>query len=131
MIHFFSKHKLIFYSSNVLLIAEYFFHGSLIGCIIYGDCKIQPQLNPNFIVSINHFFGFFLLSFVGFLTFRNLKKLKFLKIYLISLAILLEVFHLFISYRNFEFSDLFGNLGGVLIMIIINNLVLKYENSKK
>ena len=50
MIHFFSKHKLIFYTSNVLLFAEYFFHGSLIGCIIYGDCKIQPQLNPNFIV---------------------------------------------------------------------------------
>ena len=39
--------------------------------------------------------------------------------YLIILALILEVLHYFIPERNFQYSDLFGNLLGVLIILIL------------
>ena len=131
MINIFSKYQLIFYLSNIFLLIEYFFHGSLIGCIIYGDCKIQPQLTPNFIISSNHFYAFFLLTFIGFIAYKKSNKLNFLTLYLINLAVFLEISHFFISYRNFELSDLFGNLLGILVVVFISNLISKYESYKK
>ena len=81
--------------------------------------SLQPQITPNFIVSSNHVYAFLILSFVGFFTFKEIKQLKFLSIYLILLSIILEILHYFIPERSFEFSDLFGNLVGVIIVIII------------
>ena len=52
-------------------------------------------------------------------------------IYLIFLSILLEIFHLFIPGRSFQWSDLFGNLLGVIIVIFIKNLINVYEKFKK
>ena len=55
--------------------------------------------------------------------------MHYLAIYLIVISIFLEVFHNFIPERSFEYSDLFGNLIGVIIIIIFFNLIKKYENS--
>jgi len=46
------------------------------------------------------------------------------------LSITLETLHYFIPERSFEFPDLFGNLIGVIIVIIIFYLYIKNENLK-
>ena len=130
MINFFSKYKYIFYISNAVLIFLYLYPGSLIGCYLYNDCQFQPQITRDFLISSNHLYAFFLLSVLGYFTFLNSSRLNFLIIYLILLSVILELFHLVIPMRSFEFSDLFGNLFGVVILIIINFIYKKYENSK-
>ena len=129
MINFFSKYKFIFYIINILLIFIYLFPGSIFGYILYDDRFLQPQLTPDFIVSSNHLYAFLILSIIGFITFKNLKKFFLLNIYLIFLSILLEILHIIIPNRSFELSDLFGNLIGVTVVIIINFL-LKNEKNK-
>ena len=131
MIKFFSKYKIIFYSLNFTLIILYLFPGSLLGWFIYGDKKMQPQITPDFLISSNHFFVFVLISIIGFLSFIKLKQINFLIIYLIILSIALEIFHFIIPNRSFEWSDLFGNLIGVIIVIFINNFINKYGQTKK
>ena len=130
MINFFSKYKYVFYISNAVLIFLYLYPGSLIGCYLYNDCQLQPQITRDFLISSNHLYAFFLLSVIGYFTFLNSSRLNFLIIYLILLSVILELFHLVIPMRSFEFSDLFGNLFGVVILIIINFIYKKYENSK-
>ena len=128
MINFFSKYKFIFYLSNIILLVLYLFPGSLLGCYLYNDCQLQPQLTKDFLVSTNHLYAFSLLSIIGFFTYNDSKKLNFLNIYLIFLSIILEILHIFIPIRGFEFPDLFGNLLGVLIILMINFFYRKYEN---
>ena len=130
MISFFTKYKIIFYLSNFILILLYLFPGSLIGCYLYEDCKVQPQITQDYIISSNHFYAFAILSLIGFLTYKNSKKIRYLSGYLIAVSTFLEIFHNFIPERSFEYSDLFGNLAGVIIVIIIFNLLKIYENSK-
>ena len=130
MIKFFTKYKIIFYSSNFILILLYLFPGSLIGCFLYNDCKLQPQITRDYIISSNHLYGFAILSLIGFLTYKNSKKIRYLGGYLIAISIFLEIFHYFIPERSFEYSDLFGNLAGVIIVIIVFNLLKIYENYK-
>ena len=101
------------------------------GWFFFGDKKIQPQITPDFIVSSNHFYVFALLSLVGFLSFIKLEHKKYLMIYLIILSIILEILHLVIPERSFQWSDLFGNLLGVLMVILIKNIINKYVPNKK
>ena len=130
MINFFSKYKFIFYLSNFILLVLYLFPGSLLGCYLYNDCQLQPQLTRDYLVSTNHLYAFGLLSVIGLFTYNNSDKLDLLNIYLIFLSILLEISHLFIPLRSFEFSDLFGNLLGVIIVLIVYFFYRKYENFK-
>ena len=131
MSNFFSSHKVIFYLINTFLIILYLYPGSLLGWIIYDNKSIQPQLTPDFIISSNHFYVFMLLSIVGFFTFAKSKKKIFLIIYLIFLSVALEIFHLVIPERSFQWSDLFGNLAGVIVVILLNNFINKYGRFKK
>ena len=130
MINFLSKYKFIFYLSNLVLIFLYLFPGSFLGCFLYDDCKLQPQITRDFLISSNHLYAFFLLSVIGFFTYKNSNRLNFIIIYLVLLSVILEILHIIIPDRSFEFSDLFGNLIGVLGIVIINLLHKKYENSK-
>ena len=131
MINFFSKYKIIFYLSNFFLVFLYIFPGSLLGMIIYDNKNKQPQITPDFIVSSNHFYVFIFISTLGFLSFIKQNQTKNLIIYLLFLSIILEILHLFIPDRSYQWSDLFGNLLGVIIVIIFNNLINKYDLSKK
>ena len=131
MIKFFSNYKIVFYSINFSLIFLYLFPGSLIGQVLYGSKKIQPQITPDFIISSNHFYVFVLISIIGFLTFIKKNQIKTLVIYLILLSIVLELLHLLIPERTFQWSDIFGNLTGVLVVILIRNLIKKYGVYKK
>ena len=128
---FFSDNKIIFYIANFVLIFLYLFPGSLLGMIIYGDKKMQPQITSDFFISSNHFYVFILISIMGFFTFVKLSQIKKITIYLILLSIILEIFHLIIPERSFQWVDLFGNLLGVIVVIFIKNLISKYEVFKK
>ena len=131
MIKFFSNYKIIFYSINCCLLILYLFPGSLIGCFLYNDCKIQPQITRDLIISSNHLYAFALLSIVGFITYKESKKIKLLTIYLIFLSIILEVSHTVIPDRSYQWADLFGNLLGVILVIFFYNLNKKHEFFKK
>ena len=131
MIKFFSKYKIIFYFLNFCLIFLYIFPGSLIGLLLHGDIKMQPQITRDFIISSNHFYVFILLSMVGFLTFYKFNETKILIIYLLVLSIILEVFHLLIPERSFQWQDLFGNIFGVIVVIFIKKIINKYGLFKK
>ncbi len=131
MIKFFSNNKMIFYFINCSLIFLYLYPGSLLGQVIYGSKKIQPQITPDFIISSNHFYVFVLVSLIGFLTFLNIRLVKILTVYLILLSIIIECLHLIIPGRTFQWSDLFGNLVGVIVVILFKNLINKYGVFKK
>ena len=130
MIKYFSKYKFFFYSCNLILIVFYLFPGSILGWFFYNDTSLQPQITPNLIVSSNHIYAFLILSFVGFFTYKKIEHFRPLSIYLIFLSTILEIFHYFMLKRSFEFSDLFGNLVGVIIAIIIFYFYKKNENFK-
>ena len=130
MIKYFSKYKFFFYLCNFILIVLYLFPGSVLGWFLYNDISLQPQITPNFIVSSNHVYAFLILSFVGFFTYKKTKQFGSLSIYLIFLSIILEILHYFIPERSFEFPDLFGNLVGVIIVIILFYSFKKNENFK-
>ena len=131
MSKFFSRYKIIFYFNNILLIILYLYPGSLLGWIIYDNKSIQPQITPDFVISSNHFYVFVLISIIGFLTFANSKKNILLISYLIFLSVTLEIFHLVIPERSFQWSDLIGNLLGVIVVILLNNFINKYGRFKK
>ena len=131
MINFFSKFKIFFYVINLLLIVLYLFPGSLLGCIFFDNCKVQPQITSDFIISSNHFYAFGLVTILGYLIFLNSEKLKQVLYYLLVISVLLEVFHIVIPERSFQWSDLFGNLLGVIVVIFVKNLINKYGITKK
>ena len=130
MINYFSKYKFIFYLCNLILVLEYLYPGSLLGCIIFNNCTIQPQLTPDFIISSNHFYSFFILSVVGFLTYIKANQIIYLSIYLIFISFLLEIMHYVIPNRSFEYPDLFGNLAGVMLTIVVSLIFKKNGNFK-
>ena len=72
-----------------------------------------------------------IISIIGFLTFIKVDQIKLLIVYLISLSVVLEIFHLIIPERTFQWSDLFGNLVGVIVVISLKNLINKYGFFKK
>ena len=132
MINFFSKFKIFFYLINLLLIILYLFPGSLFGCVFFNNCKVQPQITSDFLqISSNHFYAFGLVTILGYFTFLNSEKLKLVLYYLLVISVLLEVFHIVIPERSFQWSDLFGNLLGVIVVIFVKNLINKYGITKK
>jgi len=108
--------KIIFHLLNIIFVFLYIYPGSLLGFLIYKDISKQPQLTSDFFaLSSNHVYAFLLLSSFGLISyFKNFKIIIF---YLILISIILELLHLFIPNRSFQFSDLFGNIVGVLIPI--------------
>jgi len=118
--------KIGFYSANIILVILYLFPGSILGCFLYNDCYIQPQITRDFIISSNHVYAFAVLTSLGIFSFHNTKKINFLSVYLFLLSIFLELFHIIIPNRGFEMSDLFGNIVGVILVILIYKIVIRY-----
>ena len=127
--YLFSYLKIIFYVANIILITLYVFPGSILGWFIYGNAGLQPQITSDFIVSSNHVYAFMVLSFLGYISYEN-HKLNFLFIYLFSVSIFLEILHIAIPNRGFEFSDLFGNILGVSLIYFFHQTYNYFYNSK-
>ena len=121
-----------FHLANLILIIFYLYPGSIFGCYIYNNCNIQPQITANLVISSNywissnHFYVFIILTALGFFAYQNTKKIKFLTVYLFLLSIILELFHLIIPNRGFEWSDLFGNIIGLIFVIVVYKIKNKY-----
>ena len=123
---------LVFHSVNLILVIFYLYPGSIFGCYLYNNCHIQPQITSNFMISkgywisSNHFYVFVILSALGIFAYRNAKKINFLITYLFFLSVILELFHLIIPNRGFEWSDLFGNILGIIFVITIYKVRKRY-----
>jgi len=117
-----SKTKILFHILNVIFIILYIYPGSILGFLIYNNFHKQPQLTSDFfVISSNHVYAFFLLSLLGLVAYYKVTKFLITN-YLIFISIILEVLHLVIPNRSFQFSDLFGNIVGVLLSILLFNL---------
>ena len=113
------KTKILFNIINVIFIVLYVYPGSILGFIIYREFHKQPQVTQDFLsLSSNHVYAFFVLSLLGLISYYKTKKIFILN-YLILSSIILEVLHLVIPNRSFQYGDLFGNIIGVLISILL------------
>ena len=112
---------LFFKISNFTIIILYLYPGSILGWVVYGNIKTQPQLTGDFLsLSSNHFYTFLILSSIAVLSYsNNSKKLNYMFLYLFSISIILELAHLIIPNRSFQFEDLIGNITGVIVSYIL------------
>lgn len=109
--------KLIFQLYNITLLILYLFPGSLIGLIFYKNVSKQPQITSDFLnISSNHFYAFFILTVLGIL---SVKKTKILISYLVILPFILEISHMILPNRSFQYADLIGNITGVFLPLLI------------
>ena len=115
----------VFHLFNLMLIIFYLYPGSILGYLLYNDLRIQPEITGYLLFSSNHFYAFIVLSILGVLAYNNTKSISFLTNYLFLLSIILELFHTIIPNRNFEWRDLFGNILGVILVIIIYKIKQK------
>ena len=121
--------RYIYYFSSIILLMLYLFPGSLVGYLFYGDFGRQPDFIPNPIgTSINHALAFFYFSILGLISYMRDKSFNKTTTFLISLSIILELSHYLIPNRSFQFLDLFGNLLGTLMSILI---IVFYKRYKK
>ena len=116
------KTKILFNIINSIFVILYIYPGSILGFLVYGELNKQPQITKDFMyISSNHIYGFLALSLIGLIAYYKSKKLVIIN-YLILSSIILEVLHLVIPNRSFQFSDLFGNIVGVFLSILFFNI---------
>jgi len=121
--------KKLFHIFTLLLIILSLYPGNIIGFLIYGNIRYEPQITKDFLyISSNHLYVYFLISVLGFFSYLRDRKFKLIVIYLFFLSIILEVAHLVIDERAFQIADLTGNILGVLIAYTI---VLIYKLWRK
>jgi VanZ family protein len=116
----------LYYLSLFILLIIYLFPGSIIGYLLYGDAEKQPNLVQNPIgTSINHFFYFSYLTFLGIIC--NLVEKKFINnfLFLLTLSIFLEFIQFFVPNRAFELNDLLANITGVISVFFLFKLIKK------
>ena len=122
---FFPYLKILFYIANIVLITLYVFPGSILGWFLFDNAGLQPQITRDFIVSTNHVYAFTALSILGYISYKN-QKLNFLFIYLLLISVFLEILHIIIPNRGFEFTDLFGNILGVFIVYFFHHIYIYF-----
>ena len=113
--------KLIFHILNIVFVIFYLYPGSILGFIFYRNLSKQPQITPDLIVSSNHLYAFSVLSFLGFISYYKSHR-NLIVSYFFLISIFFELLHMIIPNRSFQFSDLFGNIAGVLFSLILINI---------
>ena len=121
--------KIMFHICNIGLIILYLYPGSIMGWLIFRDFQKQPQITSDFLVSSNHVYAFIILSLLGVIS-SNINKIGILFKYLFLISIVLELCHTLIPIRSFQYSDLFGNFLGVLLIFILFNVYKFLRNNK-
>ena len=122
--------KTTFHVSNIGLILIYIYPGSIFGWLFYGDKQKQPQLTSDFLIfSSNHFYVFVVLSCLGILSYYK-NNVKNLFLYLFFISIFLELFHILIPQRSFEYKDLAGNILGVFLIFMLFNFYQFLKGNK-
>ena len=119
--------KFIFHISVLFLIIISLYPGSLFGYFFYGDLYKQPNIIANpFGTAINHFICYICISFLGFFLYLRNKNFQNLFYGLLFLSIFLEVLQFVIPIRTFQWSDLFGNVLGVLVAYFLVKIYQLY-----
>ena len=112
--------RILFHILILILIILSLYPGSILGFLLYGDFRLQPQFTKDFsYISSQHLYVYLLVSVLGFFSYLRDEKFNLVIIYLFFLSIILEVAHLVISVRSFQIEDLTGNILGVLIAYMI------------
>ena len=123
--------RYLYYISFLGLLILYLFPGSLIGYFLYGDLGRQPDIIPNPLgTSINHALAFLYLTILGLLSYLNKTSFKKALIFLVALSLLSELLHLIIPNRSFQYLDIFANLLGTFMAIVIIFLYKKFKYGK-
>ena len=123
--------RYLYYFSLLGLLILYLFPGSLIGYFLYGDLGRQPDLIPNPLgSSINHALAFLYLTILGLISYLNETSFTKVLIFLILLSLFSELSHLVIPNRSFQYLDIFANLLGTLVAIVIIFLYRKFKYGK-
>jgi len=113
----------VYYFSLLALLILYLFPGSLIGYLLYGNLGKQPDFIPNPIgTSINHLIFFSYITILAILIRPKIKNIFTDYKAILAISIILEIFHLIIPNRSFEFLDLTANFIGVVLVLLIKNL---------
>ena len=114
----------VYYFSLLVLLILYLFPGSLIGYLLYGNLGQQPNLISNPIgTSINHLFFFSYITILAMTVRLRAKNILTNYRFILFISCVLEILHLIVPNRAFEFYDLIANLIGVVIILFINSFV--------
>tara|TARA_Y100001970_G_scaffold290327_1_gene423721 strand:- start:498 stop:893 length:396 start_codon:yes stop_codon:yes gene_type:complete len=112
----------VYYFSLVALLILYLFPGSLIGYFLYGNLGQQPNLITNPIgTSINHLIFFSYITLLAITIRPRVKNIFTSYKVILFISFILEILHLIIPNRAFEFYDLIANIFGVVIVLLINS----------
>jgi len=136
--------RYLYYFSLIGLLILYLFPGSIIGYFLYGDFSrqldiisnpigksISDMIPPNLMgTSINHALAFFYLSITGLISYMRGSGFKKTLIFLITLSLVSELSHLIVPNRSFQSLDLFANLLGTLLAIVIIFFYKRLKNGK-
>ena len=107
----------------IILIVLYLYPGSLIGYFLYGNLGTQPNFISNPIgTSINHLIYFSLITILANIIRNKFNIFFFKNKFILLLSIFLELSHLIVPNRAFEFFDLLANVIGVLFVIFLFRL---------
>ena len=121
--------KSIFHISVLFLIIISLYPGSLLGYLLYGDWRQQPNVIPNpFGSTINHFIYYVYVSLLGFFLYLRENNFKKLVYGLFFLSVILESFHFIIPNRSFQLTDLIANILGVIVAYSIVKIYLLFRS---
>ena len=114
----------VYYFSLLVLLILYLFPGSFIGYLLYGNLGQQPNLISNPIgTSINHLIFFSYITILAMTARLRTKNIFTNSRFILFISCILEISHLIIPNRAFEFYDLIANFTGVVIILLINSFV--------
>ena len=114
----------VYYFSLLVLLILYLFPGSLIGYLLYGNLGQQPNLISNPIgTSINHLIFFSYITILAMIVRTRVKNIFTNYRFILLVSCVLEIFHLKIPNRAFEFYDLIANFTGVVIILSLNSFI--------
>ena len=114
----------VYYFSLLVLLILYLFPGSLIGYLLYGNLGQQPNLISNPIgTSINHLIFFSYITILAMTVRLRAKNVLTNYQFILFISCVLEISHLIIPNRAFEFYDLIANIIGVVIVILIYSFI--------
>ena len=118
---FFKLLEYFYYFSLATLFILYLFPGSLIGYFLFGNLGQQPNLIPNPIgTSINHFIYFGFITVLATIIRLNVKNIFTDFRNILFTSFVLEILHIIIPNRAFEFYDLVANVLGVVVVLPVS-----------
>lgn len=120
----FTLTEYVYYFSLIILLILYLFPGSLIGYLLYGNLGQQPNLISNPIgTSINHLFFFSFITILAITIRLRVKNIFTSNKAILFISCFLEILHLIVPNRAFEFYDLIANISGVIIILLIQYFI--------